>query len=87
MVKDHVTMQMGIIGMSCWTSNPMLPQLPEALGIYNMDSNIKILFFPNQAALEGFLQSRLRNRIAWLGRTGSPSEILVVPRVCLSVHQ
>ena len=31
------------------------------------------VFFPNQAALEGFLQSGLRNRIGWLGGTGSPS--------------
>ena len=29
-------------------------------------------FFPNQAALEGFLQLGLRNRIALLGGTGSP---------------
>ena len=29
-------------------------------------------FFPNQAALEGFLQAGLRNRIGLLGGTGSP---------------
>ena len=50
---------------------------------------------PNQAALEGFLQSGLRNRIGELGGTGSPgmcwmvprtvSECLSVPHVCLSV--
>ena len=29
-------------------------------------------FFPNQAALDGFLQVGLRNRIGKLGGTGSP---------------
>ena len=32
----------------------------------------KLIFFPNQAALEGFLQIGLRNRIASVGGTGSP---------------
>ena len=31
-----------------------------------------IVFFPNQAALEGFLQVGLRNRKGKLGGTGSP---------------
>ena len=36
--------------------------------------------FPNQAALEGFLQSGLRNRIGQIGGTGSPNTGELVPR-------
>ena len=44
-------------------------------------------FFPNQAALEGFLQVGLRNRIGQLGGTGSPVLHFGGSPRCLSVPQ
>ena len=40
------------------------------------------VLFPNQAALEGFLQFGLRNRIGQPGGIGSPGLLQVVPQAC-----
>ena len=74
---------MAIVPITIGSSVSMHLPFPKQL----LDHTTKqfAIAFPNQAALEGFLQVGLRNRIGWLGGTGSPNTARGLSRVCVCV--